>query len=441
MRNEYIYLLNLKLSGVKNIKGEIELKFYKKTITKDFNPDKYRVKAIYGENGSGKTAIITAVKILRNIIIESGYLNDPSNQQKLNEIINKSTNKMHLECEYIFKAKNVNEVLRYSFTLAKNENNLFVIEDERLSQRNGNYQSEFSDVYSCKNGKLCYIDGIDLEKKSEIVEATMNLLEKESLISCLISKNNYELVLDNSYVFALHVIITSFFALFLNVSLDERDQHDLYFSANTLKRIAEEQKIISSDEGAILNLIHSKLDVSGKNVSRDKYEDYEKNVRKLERFLKIFKQDLEGIEIIRKEIKDGYNCSLNFLYSGYAVNQEFESAGIKRLINLFEYLSNPYSITFIDEMDVNINDVYLCKLIEYYMYYGEGQLCFTTHNTSPMSILKNNKNSIDFLASDNIIVSWKKNGNFSPENLYKAGMIDYLPFNIEPSDFLGILGE
>ena len=42
-----IYLLNMTVSGIKSIKKEIRLDFYKKTIDKNFNPDKYRIKAIY----------------------------------------------------------------------------------------------------------------------------------------------------------------------------------------------------------------------------------------------------------------------------------------------------------------------------------------------------------------------------------------------------------
>ena len=49
------FLLNLCISGIKNIEKMIEIPFYKKTIKDDFNPEQYRVKGIYGENGSGKT--------------------------------------------------------------------------------------------------------------------------------------------------------------------------------------------------------------------------------------------------------------------------------------------------------------------------------------------------------------------------------------------------
>ena len=71
--NRHFYLLTLDIYGIKNIANPIHLDFYKKTIKRDFNPEKYKIKAIYGENGSGKTAIITAVKLLRNLLIDKNY--------------------------------------------------------------------------------------------------------------------------------------------------------------------------------------------------------------------------------------------------------------------------------------------------------------------------------------------------------------------------------
>ncbi len=64
------YLLNIGVSGIKGIKNEVKLDFYKKTVDKKFNPEKYRIKAIYGENGSGKSALITAVKIFQELCLQ-----------------------------------------------------------------------------------------------------------------------------------------------------------------------------------------------------------------------------------------------------------------------------------------------------------------------------------------------------------------------------------
>ena len=72
------------------------------------------------------------------------------------------------------------------------------------------------------------------------------------------------------------------------------------------------------------------------------------------------------------------------------------------------------------------------------MEYGEGQLCFTTHNIGPMDVLKRNKKSIDFLSGDGKIYQWVNNGNYSPSKLYREGMIEGSPFNIDSIDFIGV---
>jgi AAA15 family ATPase/GTPase len=95
-------------------------------------------------------------------------------------------------------------------------------------------------------------------------------------------------------------------------------------------------------------------------------------------------------------------------------------------------------IIFIDEMDSNLHDVYLCALLEYLMENGEGQLCFTTHNVGPMDILNQRKKSIDFLSEDHTIYPWTKSGNYSPASLYRNGMIEGSPFNVDSIDFIGV---
>ena len=93
------YMLNLKVCGIKNITEPVEIAFCKKTIDNRFDPNKYKIKAIYGENGSGKTALITAVKILKNLITNKDYLGDINTQKALYEIVNKKTKKGFIEWE------------------------------------------------------------------------------------------------------------------------------------------------------------------------------------------------------------------------------------------------------------------------------------------------------------------------------------------------------
>lgn len=55
-----------------------------------------------------------------------------------------------------------------------------------------------------------------------------------------------------------------------------------------------------------------------------------------------------------------------------------------------------------------------------------------------MDILKRHKLSIDFLSEDNKIYPWKTNGNYSPSKLYRNGMIEGSPFNVDSIDFIGV---
>lgn len=75
------------------------------------------------------------------------------------------------------------------------------------------------------------------------------------------------------------------------------------------------------------------------------------------------------------------------------------------------------------------------------MRYAKGQLCFTTHNVGPMDILKQNKKSIDFLSTDHTTYPWTKNGHYSPSTLYRNGMIEGSPFNVDSIDFIGMFDE
>ena len=120
--------------------------------------------------------------------------------------------------------------------------------------------------------------------------------------------------------------------------------------------------------------------------------------------------------------------------------KDYSSAYKTEKIKVCDVSKSIAGIVFIDELDSNLHDVYLCALLEYLMEYGEGQLCFTTHNVGPMDVLKQRKKSIDFLSEDHKIYSWKKNGNYSPSKLYRSGMIEGSPFNIDSIDFIGVFG-
>ena len=433
-----VYLLNVRMSGIKSIKNEIRLDFYKKTVDKNFDPDKFRVKAIYGENGSGKTSIITGIKIFQDLMLSNQYLNESKNQRFLDEIINKETSRFTFGCEYITGEEESYIVYDYNFELEKNNKGDYVIKHESLNLKNGNYpNNNYVNVFECDNGELININ-CNETVKNIIEKKTFNLLNKNPFMSLYIV--DYTSVIEKDKEFSYNIAVMLFLIALINVYINEEDKHDIYFLRKTIRESHEKSSEYINDINEILDTISVYSGFDDNSISKSEFDKYKESVKQLTKFIQIFKRELKSIDIDAKDDGDNYRCELIFNYGNYKVNKEFESTGIKKLVRLYSAFkaANNYGIAFVDEMDSNINDIYLCKLIEYFMYYGKGQLCFTMHNVDPMSLLKQNKNSIDFLSSDNKIVSWVSKGHASPENYYKNGMIENSPFNIDATDFIGI---
>ena len=440
-----IYLVNYSVKGIKSLDEDVALSFYKKTLTSDPQDfQNYNIKGIYGINGSGKSAIITSVKIFKNLIINKDYLNNPLIQSQLRELINKKLLRMDFIGDFFTKLENKSSLYRYEISIVLGKNGKFDIEKEALSfKAASSRKEEMMPLFEVKSGKLTFTNSIEQDFGDYIIDKTKNLLKTATVSSFLI---DYLLDLKDKTVnepVTTGLLMLFLLGLSLYVYLDQADDHADYFIDGIMTEL--EQEIDGKDKNSIQKAIQdvkklraNEISIGTRNVLKKNFAKYEERVSRLYDFISIFKRDLKGIDIDKKENKNYYACDLIMDYGEYRINVEFESTGIKKLIQLYEYFNEMASgnIVFIDELDSNLHDVYLCALLEYLMEHGEGQLCFTTHNIGPMDILKRNKKSIDFLSVNHKIYSWTKNGNYSPANLYKSGMIEGSPFNIDSIDFI-----
>lgn len=441
------FLLRMKVNGIKNIEHEIQIDFYKSTLTRILNTSDSHVKAIYGANGAGKTAIIYAVEIYKNLVLDSDYLAMNNANGALENLINQKNNEFEIEMYYacLENGNELKKVYRHKFILRKKEDRYFISE-EYLSELLGmqlNNESKYVTLYSIKDGVIVEIDkNCDQEK---IKNNSMNLLTKQSFCSIFFVnafKNNIhfgeELVsaIQANFVFAVRITVL--------LQASDKNYIDFYSVQSQLMAISDQQKRLSSD--TFFNLLRGNriLNTQTESVQKKDFEKFKTYVDNLSLFIKVFKDDLEKIEIKKEENGNKYECELILIYKdGKRVNKKFESTGIKKLIQIYSALCSVENggIVFIDEFDANIHDVLLVKLVEYVMNYAEGQFVFTTHNLAPMDVLQKAKHSIDFLSPDSHITSWTKNGNYTAASLYRKGLIEYSPFNIEPFSFIGAFGD
>lgn len=448
------YLVNYSVKGIKALEDVVSLSFYKKTISKTPYTQDYNIKGIYGMNGSGKTGIIASMDILRNLIVNPGYLNNLIVQNNLDAIINKKTKELFIEVEFLATFEDVLLLFKYSVTLSKNNVGKYVISHEKLSSKKATSKSTTLDtIFKVSDGKIVYIaEGKNDDFNDIIFEKSINLLSTNTMSALFFEKVLYDMMknntrYDNLCFVGLCVLLV--FGRKVHVYLDRTDDHREFFIHDTIGWTDDFVKADSEVDVVLRNIIEMDDDslnvvsAYGNFVPKTAYRKFEETVRKLYEFISIFKSGLQDIEIDKKEDKDLFVCNLIMVYDSYKVHAEFESTGIKKLIKLFAYLIEMVQggIVFIDEFDSNLHDVYLCALLEYLMEYGEGQLCFTTHNVGPMDILKRHKMSIDFLSEDNKIYPWKTNGNYSPSKLYRNGMIEGSPFNVDSIDFIGVFNS
>lgn len=429
-------LLQLSTYGMKNIEREITINFSNETIKNGITKIN-NVKGIFGYNGAGKSAIIMSVDLYKNIVCDPTFLVQKKTIEQLNKLLNYKRNEFYISMSFEYIK---NHVLKHYIKITKNPvSSNYIISEERIMLSNGRtINEEYLSLISKSNGILSFSDN------NEIDYLSLNDLEFTSMITLaakkILSKNGNIDQFKNSLEIE-KIILYLYVSVFnIDVFLLQEDKHTV---------ISYEDKIIME----LISKINNYNTTTENNItffSNDsiipisEYEAYEKETKKLESFIQLFKPELKKIELIKLIDRDYYHIRKIFVYEDYKVELEFESSGIKQLVKLFTYLSRCAKgyTTFIDEIDTNINSVYFEKLISFFQQYGKGQLIFTTHNIESMNVLKNQSRSIVVLGVDNNLDTWTPKGNRSPINSYYSGGFLHSPMNVEDFDFINIfLGE
>ena len=431
------YILQMKANGIKNISKEIVLNFYNKTFKPEFDLNDSNIKSIYGPNGSGKSGLINAIDIYQKLITRDNYLSDSTTLKLLDELINKKSNRFSIETSFLFYEDDGkrSEVYTHRIEIEKDKAGYWVIAYEKLLVNKSNaYDNDRGrTIIEIENGNV--VNTAYAKEYKEIEKYVLNLLVKQSVVTVIWKRYDDWKETQGLLKYYLNNLLMPLLLCWeIDVVVNQSDEHYEYI---------RRQKGINFLDAAKASLWYSAIKVETDIVSKMDFETYKENISKLQRFIKIFKPNLQGIEVESKEDSNFLLCEKYFCYDGYRVHSEFESTGIKKLIELFNAFCNVTNgkIVFIDELDANLHDVYLCKLIEYFSMYAKGQLCFTTHNLTPMEVLKKRNYSIDFLSDESMLTSWKKNGNSSVSKYYREGMIQNSPFNIEAFDFIGLFEE
>lgn len=423
----FTYITKIDLSGIKNINKDVSLKFYGKTIGKNINLENVNIKSIYGANGSGKSALVHALDIYENINRKKGFLFSEDAHLQLDELLNKETLTYKIQITFLCYEEDGEISGHFRHELLVKKKGEYYIHEESLFQILTRSEKIVARIL---DGKI-----VESILSDELTSKMINQLSKRSIVDIF-----REVLVDNidneNEVKEQDSILIPFVQLghSLVIKTEDTDKHDFYFFT---KRREMKVNNIVKDRMISVNSLHSF------RVNSTSIEDFRKHMKAMENFIKIFKKDLHRIYLEEKIDKTEIVVEPYFDYGKYKIHLEFESAGVKKLTELFELFTyrEQGAIIIIDEFDANINDVYLMKLLEYFIQNPQGQLIFTTHNITPMQVLSKSKFAIDFITEDGEVTEWRKSGNYSPVKVYQNGLVKGLPFNIHSFDFIGVFDE
>lgn len=432
-------LLQLSTYGIKNIESEVTINFSNETIEKGISKIN-NVKGIFGYNGAGKSAIMGSVDFYKNIVCNQTFLMQNETKQQLNKLINYKRKEFFISMIYEYKN---NIVIKHCIKLNKSDISTdYIISEESIMLSSGRTLSEKYKTIIAKTKNDLYINpcfsvpndflvNVDLEYTSIIQQVVKKMALNKSSNKATIDFSDLEKIIFHCFTCANSIDVYLLSSdKHNNYHIDKNVVRNLIIEIERLKDVSDETWTDTYSDDEIVPITSFKI--------------YEKENKKLEKFLQIFKPDIKEIQLIKTQDRSIYHVRKLFVYKDYNVELEFESSGIKQLVKLFSYLSRCAKghITFIDEIDTNINAVYLEKLISFFKKYGEGQLIFTTHNIETMNALKSQSKAIDVLGTNNKIDTWVAKGNKSPISDYISGTFPNSPMNIEDFDFINIfLGE
>lgn len=439
------------LSGIKNLISPIIIDLLKNKKVKEEN--KKRIVAIYGPNGSGKTAIIHAVEIFRNLLTENNYLLDNSNKKYVYNLINKSTKEFSFTVDFhlpndLGLSDHPASMTRFSYqiTLSIDDDQSVTIKEEKLLASTLASQRKTTKVYFHSiQGKI-----IESALAKPILAKLENTIKRRSFAEVCeeILREELKNPTNENNVFCLNEKRAHDILYFAPIAIAASKMDYFLLQTDAHSSYAKDFETLWDDH------CHPRLDDEYKNfvmayrddsilVKKTDINAFLEAVKKLTHFIRLFKPDLCQIQMDKKENPDYYIVNLILSYENYQIHEDFESAGLRKLIQLFFSLLNIHQgdILFVDELDSSINDVYLVRLVEYFLKFGKGQVVFTTHSVAPMDVLKNEKDAIAFINACGEWSYWKRLGSYSPGKLYKEGYIKGLPFNIHAVDFGSVFND
>lgn len=403
MKRPIVRLSSLQLTNIKNVKkGTI---YMPNTVNKILSADKAEILGIYGQNGSGKTAIIDALYVLQKVMIGADlnqsledYMDMDSDTAEIFADFNLFMNGIVFEIGYrlsLSREEKVVVISRETLSGAKNENgirtNKTVFMDYQREQTNTIFKPQKRLDEILDENKDIKTDLIVARKMAEKSNCSYIFGESSRDIFCREYKNGFQ---------QFSVIISSLFEFALKDLFVIRNTHSGVISANFVLPMAF--RIENDNMGA-------KGDFTVSLTEPILVDEERKNLLEtiVEQINIVLYTIIPGLQVTIKNYgkqslddgEEGWKLELMSKREGMKeIPIRMESEGIIKIISILNVLiqafGNPSICLVIDELDSGIFEYMLGELLDIFKKSAKGQLIFTSHNLRALEMI--DKESIMF---------------------------------------------
>lgn len=336
---------------------------------------------LYGQNGSGKTALIDVLDLVKMIIcgqsVSSDYLNMIHVDAEYSRIVVQFTmdeKERHSEIEYSFKLNRTSiydEILSYGYVDGETR----VVKSKLIDTSNSPTFSPLSKYKSL----------IGPSKENELNVMVIKKLAYKEFRSFIFSSEFLEVVRNRS-----------------NECKDEEFLRHVYI-LESLVDFANYELFVVKSKGCIedsMVLSKSALDV------------YKRKIESMNRVLPYLVPNLTmGVQGLGKELMRDSSVGYRVELVLNNIPFKYESDGVKRIVSilqpLIEVFNNTSVVVAIDDLDCGIHEYLFGEIVKLMSEQAKGQLIFTAHNLRPLEII--NKKFLAFTTtdSDNRYVRYK----------------------------------
>ena len=350
----------------KNVKkGELEFK----------NNENYpygSVLGLYGQNGSGKTALIDVLDLIKTILcgqkISSDFLNMIHVDAEYSRIVVQFTmdeKERHSEIEYSFKLNRsciYDEILSYAYTDGETR----VVKSKLIDTSNS---PTFSPVSKYKSL-------IGTSKENDLNVMAIKKMVRKEFRSFIFSSEFLEVVRNRN-----------------NECKDEEFMRHMYILESLVDFANYELFVVKSkcciDDSMVLS--KSALDV------------YKRKIESMNRVLPYLVPNLTmGVKVLGKELMRDSSVGYRVELVSNKIPFKYESDGVKRIVSilqpLIEIFNNTSVVVAIDDLDCGIHEYLFGEIVKMMSEQAKVQLIFTAHNLRPMEII--NKKFLVFTTTD-----------------------------------------